>query len=112
MILRMATAPIPEADPERDDPNEFTRVERPLLKELVAMDWNFVPGDLEYPAKTFRPSFRETVLEPRLKAASRHINKDDHDDELIKPCVSGSKRLYLGIVRDVRKPGCGQRIQQ
>jgi len=77
----MATAPIPEADPEREDPNEFTQVERPLLKQLVAMGWEFVPGDLDYPAKTFRASFRETVLEPRLKAAIRRINKDDHGNE-------------------------------
>jgi type I restriction enzyme R subunit len=81
MIPRMATAPIPEADPGRDDPNEFTQVERPLLKQLVAMEWDFVQGDLEYPAKTFRTSFRETVLEPRLKAAIRRINKDDHGNE-------------------------------
>jgi hypothetical protein len=33
------------------------------------MGRDYVQGDLEYPAKTSRTSFRETVLEPRLKAA-------------------------------------------
>ena len=75
------TTPIPEVDRERDDPNEFTEVERPLLIQLVAMGWDFVRGDLDYPAKTFRSSFRETVLEPRLKAAIRRINKDDLGNE-------------------------------
>lgn len=77
----MATSPIPELDREREDPNEFTQVERPLLKQLVAMEWDFVQGDVEYPAKTFRTSFRETVLEPRLKDAIRRINKDDRGNE-------------------------------
>ncbi len=77
----MPTPVIPEADRERDDPNEFTEVERPLIAQLVAMGWDFVQGDLEYPAKTFRTSFRETVLEPRLKAAIRCINQDDHSNE-------------------------------
>ena len=60
----MPTMPIAEVDFERDDPNEFTVVERPLLTQLLAMGWEYLPGDLEYPAKTFRTSFRETVLEP------------------------------------------------
>ena len=33
----MPTTPIPEQDNERENPNEFTQVERPLLKQLVAM---------------------------------------------------------------------------
>jgi len=36
-----------EVDRERDDPNEFTEVERPLLIQLVAMGWDFVQGDLD-----------------------------------------------------------------
>lgn len=77
----MAATIIPELDPGRDDPNEYTVVERPLLKQLVAMGWDYVPGDLDYPAKTFRTSFRETILEPRLKAAIRRINKDAQGHE-------------------------------
>src|SRR5438552_3691698 len=77
----MPTTPIPEVDLERDDPNEFTVVERPLLLQLAAMGWDFVQGDLEYPAKTFRSSFRETVLEARLKEAIRRINRDEHAKE-------------------------------
>jgi len=63
------TRPIPESDRERDDPNEFTEVERPLLVQLVATGWDFVRGDLDYPARTFRGSFRETVLETALESS-------------------------------------------
>ena len=80
-MSQRTTTPNPEADRERDDPNEFTEVERPLLVQLVAMGWDFVQGDFDYPARTFRKSFRETILEPRLKAAIRRINKDDLGNE-------------------------------
>ena len=75
---------------------DFGQVERPLLKQLVAMEWDFVQSDLEYPAKTFRTSFRETVFEPRLKAAIRRINKDDHGNE------------WLGFGRDAELDGVGR----
>lgn len=126
------TTPILEVDLERDDPNEFTEVERPLLVQLVGMGWDFVQGDLEYPAKTFRASFRETVLDPRLKAAIRRINKDAHgkewlDDltidravrELLKPDGRGllelnrnfTQRLQTGVrVAVAEGPRAGQDI--
>ena len=46
-MSQRTTTPIPEVDRERDDPNEFTEVERPLLVQLVAMGWDFVQGDLD-----------------------------------------------------------------
>ena len=117
----MPTCPIPEADPQRDDPNEFTLVERPLLAQLVAMGWEFIQGDLDYPAKTGRASFKETVLLERLRAAIRRINKDDHgqewlDDltieravrELLKPEGHGllelNRNFTQRLVQGVRVP--------
>ncbi|NYE48311.1 type I restriction enzyme R subunit [Spinactinospora alkalitolerans] len=52
-------------------------MEKPLIDQLVAMGWIFLPGTRTSPADTGRTSFRETVLEDRLKAALRRINLDD-----------------------------------
>jgi type I restriction enzyme R subunit len=128
----MPTTPIPEVDYERDDPCEFTEVERPLLLQLTGMGWDFVRGDLEYPAKTFRTSFRETILLPRLKAAIRRINRDAGgnewlDDltidravrELVKPEGRGllelnrnfAQRLQTGVrVTIAEGPRAGQDV--
>lgn len=45
---------IPELDPDpkRETPNEWTTVERPLLQQLVAMGWEYLEGNLDYPQKT------------------------------------------------------------
>jgi type I restriction enzyme R subunit len=64
-----------------NDPNEFTISEQPMLKQLVAMGWAFVQGDLDYPAKTFRASFSETILFERLRAAFRRLNLDSGGNE-------------------------------
>jgi type I restriction enzyme R subunit len=72
---------IPEVDPTCDDPTEFTVSEQPMLKQLGAMGWAFVKGDLDYPAKTFRSSFSETLLLERLRAAFRRLNLDSGGNE-------------------------------
>lgn len=72
---------IPEVDPTCDDPTEFTISEQPMLKQLVAMGWDFVQGDLDYPSKTFRSSFSETILSERLRAAFRRLNLDSGGNE-------------------------------
>ncbi|HEY0073082.1 MAG TPA: type I restriction endonuclease, partial [Abditibacteriaceae bacterium] len=64
-----------------DNPNEYTVSEAPLLQQLVAMGWEYVEGDLQYPAKTGRSSFSETILLERLKAAFRKVNLDEAGDE-------------------------------
>jgi type I restriction enzyme R subunit len=124
------SSPLPEVVCERDNPNEFTVVECPLLAQLVAMGWDYVAGDLDYPAKTFRTSFRETVLLTRLNKAIRRINKDADgkewlDDttierairELLKPQGRGllelnrnfTQRLQTGVrVTVAEGPRAGQ----
>src|ERR1039457_4080356 len=77
----MPTSSIPHVDYERDNPNEFTEVERPLLVQLVEMGWDYIKGDLDYPAKTGRTSFSETVLLERLRSAFRRINTDERGHE-------------------------------
>ena len=68
---------IPRTDNDREYPNEYTEVERPLLVQLEAMGWQCVRGELDYPQKTFRERFREVILMDKLRDAVRRINRDD-----------------------------------
>lgn len=76
-------ADIPLSDNEREYPNEYTEVERPLLEQLGAMGWDYVQGDIDYPEKTFRERFRDVLLRPKLRQAIRRINRDEHGDEFL-----------------------------
>lgn len=69
--------PIPEQAPERDFPNEYTEVERPLLGQLSVMGWDFREGNLDYPQHTFREHFREVLLRGKLSEAIRRVNLDE-----------------------------------
>jgi len=75
---------IPEldTDPERENPNEWTTVERPLLQQLAAMGWEYLQGDIDYPQKTKRENFRDVVLQAPLRQAIRTINASENLDEI------------------------------
>lgn len=64
-----AVIPELDSDPDRGLPNEWTTVERLLLKQMDTIGWNFHPGDIDYPGKTFR----EVLLRDHLTAAIRRI---------------------------------------
>lgn len=74
---------IPLIDNEREYPNEYSEVERPMLLQVVSMGWQFQQGDIDYPEKTFRENFREVLLIPKLREAIRRINKDEHGLEFL-----------------------------
>ena len=74
---------IPMTDPDRENPNEYSEVEYPMLSQLAGMGWEYLQGDLDYPQKTFREHFREVILKPRLRAAIRKINLDDNGNEYL-----------------------------
>ena len=75
---------IPELDPdpERETPNEWTTVERPLLQQLTGMGWEYLQGDIDYPQKTFRDNFRDVLLYDHLKSAIKQINENEHLDDI------------------------------
>jgi type I restriction enzyme R subunit len=97
------------------------------------MGWDFIQGDLDYPAKTGRTSFSQTVLLERLRLAFRRINKDEEglewlDDltldraarELLRPEGNGllelnrsfTQRLLTGVrVTIAEGPRAGQEVQ-
>jgi hypothetical protein len=61
---------IPLTDNEREYPNEYTEVERPMLVQLGAMGWQYLRGDLDYPQKTFHAPFFGT-LKARIEQERR-----------------------------------------
>jgi len=77
-----ANIPEQDADPQRETPNEWTVVERPLLQQLVAMGWDYLQGDLDYPQKTFRENFRDVLLQERLRSAILKINAEEDLDDI------------------------------
>ncbi|WP_051185117.1 type I restriction endonuclease subunit R [Desulfatiglans anilini] len=77
-------SPIPalDPDPQRETPNEWTTVERPLLQQLAAMGWEYLKGDMDYPQKTLRENFREVLLREPLRNAIRKINAAENLDDI------------------------------
>lgn len=84
LSVSIMDANIPELDPDpgRETLNEWTTVERPLLQHLVAMGWEYLQGDLDYPQKTFRENFRDVLLPEKLRTAIRKINAAENLDDV------------------------------
>jgi len=86
------------------DSPEYVTVELPFIEQLMAQWWQFIPGDTHNPAVTERGSFREVLLEERLRAAIRRINLDDAgrewlDEPRVKQAVNALRRLGPGSHR-------------
>jgi type I restriction enzyme, R subunit len=56
-------------------PTEYTQVELPLIEQLKTMGWVHLTGSVEVPEVTGRTSFREVLLQDRLRDALRRINR-------------------------------------
>ena len=52
-------------------------VERPFCQQLQIMGWQWLEGDTDVPELTERNSFLEVLLEGRLAAALRTLNRRD-----------------------------------
>ena len=83
---------------------EYEEVELPLLDQLIGMGWTHLEGAPPGtpaptdPKKSGRASFSEVILESRLRAQLRVINKDNHgkpwlDERRIGQAVAGLTRL-------------------
>jgi type I restriction enzyme R subunit len=55
---------------------EFELVEWPGIQQLQASEWTYIRGDLRDPALTERESWRDVILEGRLRTALKRINLD------------------------------------
>ena len=61
--------------------NEYTDVELPLLRQLVAMRWSHIEGSKWDPSASDRETFREVILSGHLRAVLRRINVDEDGNE-------------------------------
>lgn len=83
------------------DYSEETYVERPLIAQLTAMQpnpWQHIEGDIYVPDVTERPDFGTVLLEGRLRAAIKRINRDHNgqewlDDARLTRAVGALSRL-------------------
>lgn len=75
---------------------EYTLVERPLIEQLKAMGWAHLEGAPVdavlpmQPSRSGRNHFHEVLLEGRLRAALRRINRDQHGAEWLDDTRIGS----------------------
>ena len=53
---------------------EYSESEKPLLDQLVSLGWAHIEGSKADPAVTSRESFRESLIETRLRNMLRQIN--------------------------------------
>jgi type I restriction enzyme R subunit len=93
---------MPQIDrtPQHIKIDEKNHVEIPLLKQLDALDWQVIHLEMhkQKPAQSFRDSFDEVVLLPKLEEALQKINPwmaDDQIDEVIKRITEFSGRDLL-----------------
>ena len=73
--------------------SEYEEVEKPLLDQLTELNWSTLEGDKWDPSITERESFRESILEARLRKALVKLNpgpdgKPWLDDARISEAVS------------------------
>ncbi|MBI0445359.1 type I restriction endonuclease subunit R [Deinococcus sp. DB0503] len=80
---------------------EYNEVEFPLIEQLNLMGWQHQVGDIHVPALTERESFKQTLLEGRLREAVRRINAPLYpwlDDSHVSEAVSQLTRLPTGVM--------------
>ncbi len=78
--------------------DERAKVELPFLAQLEGMGWEHIEGDRQVADFTFRSSFRQVLLLPRLRRLIRSINVDESgepwlDDARIDAAVNTLERL-------------------
>ena len=64
--------------------SEYQNVEKPLLDQLAALDWQVIdqgPAFPSDPTKSLRPNFREVTLQDRFNQAVRSLNLTDDGQE-------------------------------
>ncbi len=84
--------------------NELDTVERPLLEQLIGLGWNTGNNEVlslemqQTPEQSYRTTFNEVVLQPKLRAALKKINPfltESQLDETIRKITSFSKNSLL-----------------
>src|SRR5262245_6568262 len=87
---------------------EYTEVERPLLDQLHAMRWQHVEGDRYDAGASERDSFRQFLLEQRLRAKLLELNpgpdgKPWLDDSRVSEAISSLTRTEPGSLIEINE---------
>ncbi len=84
--------------------DEYSKVEKPLLEQLIGLGWNKDENEVielqmqQTPNQSFRSSFSEVVLLPKLKASLKKINPfltNAQIDEVARKMTTFSKNSLL-----------------
>ena len=85
--------------------DEKHHVEEPFLEELDKLGWDIIRlSQTQKPKDSFRDSFSEVVLVPKLKKALKDINpwiEDDQIDDVVKPITRLSKSSLIEANQEV-----------
>jgi type I restriction enzyme, R subunit len=87
---------------------EYAEVELPLITQLVAQGWAHAEGSKSDPSVTGRESFRDPLLENRLRTKLREINLDGDgqpwlDDSRLSEAVSSLTRTEPGSLVEINQ---------
>ncbi|MCU8691994.1 type I restriction endonuclease subunit R [Mycobacteroides abscessus] len=87
---------------------EYSEVEKPLLDQLVGLGWSHIEGSKSEPVVTGRESFRESLIENRLREALRQINLGPDgnpwlDDSRLSEAVSSLTRTETGKLIEINE---------
>lgn len=87
---------------------EYAEVERPLLDQLLGLDWSVLEGDKWDPAITLREDFRMSLIERRLRTALLKLNPGPDgtawlDDSRISEAISSLVRPEVGKLTEVNE---------
>jgi type I restriction enzyme R subunit len=87
---------------------EYAEVEKPLLDQLAGLGWEVLEGSKSDPSATERETFRESLLEGRLRAALSKINPGPDgspwlDDTRLSEAVTSLKRVDVGRLIEINE---------
>lgn len=87
---------------------EYTEAEKPLLDQLAGLRWSHIEGSKSEPVVTGRESFRESLIENRLREALRQINLGPDgqpwlDDSRLSEAVSTLTRTETGKLVEINE---------
>jgi type I restriction enzyme R subunit len=88
--------------------SEYTESEKPLLDQLVGLGWSHIEGSKSEPGVTGRESFRESLIENRLRESLRRINLGPDgqpwlDDSRLSEAVSTLTRTESGKLIEINE---------
>jgi type I restriction enzyme R subunit len=87
---------------------EYTEIEKPLLDQLGGLRWTVIEGDKWDPSVTERATFRDVLLEGRLRKALVELNPGPGgqpwlDDSRLSEAVSSLTRPEVGKLLEINE---------